>query len=108
MKSRFWKKQLAALWGLCLLGSASTGWAARVADIVQVYGIRGNSLFGTGLVVGLNGTGDSSLPSAQMLTSLLQREGQISLSPETLRSGNIALVMVTAELGPLGSGRGPD
>ncbi|HRU15953.1 MAG TPA: flagellar basal body P-ring protein FlgI [Anaerohalosphaeraceae bacterium] len=100
MKSRIWKKQMAALCGLCLLGLISSGRAARVADIVQVYGIRGNPLFGTGLVVGLNGTGDGSLPSAQMLTSLLQREGQISLSPETLRSGNIALVMVTAELGP--------
>lgn len=100
MKSRNWKKQIAVFCGLCLLGLTSAGRAARVADIVQVYGIRGNPLFGTGLVVGLNGTGDGSLPSAQMLTSLLQREGQISLTPEMLRSGNIALVMVTAELGP--------
>lgn len=85
---------------VCLSVWAAAGFAARVADIVQVHGIRGNPLFGTGLVVGLNGTGDGSLPSAQMLTSLLQREGQISLTPETLRSENIALVMVTAELGP--------
>lgn len=85
---------------LCLAGWTAVGFAARVADIVQVHGIRGNPLFGTGLVVGLNGTGDGSLPSAQMLTSLLQREGQVSLSPEMLRSENIALVMVTAELGP--------
>jgi flagellar P-ring protein precursor FlgI len=84
----------------CLAAWSGAGFAARVADIVQVHGIRGNPLFGTGLVVGLNGTGDGSMPSAQMLTSLLQREGQVSLTPEMLRSENIALVMVTAELGP--------
>jgi flagellar P-ring protein precursor FlgI len=83
-----------------LLGSAGWVRAARIADIAQVYGIRGNPLYGTGLIVGLDGTGDASLPSAQMLTSLLQREGHISFDPLTLRSGNIALVMVTAELGP--------
>lgn len=98
---RTWRIRQVAAAALCvLLGSA--GWirAARIADIAQVYGIRGNPLYGTGLIVGLDGTGDASLPSAQMLTSLLQREGHISFDPLTLRSGNIALVMVTAELGP--------
>jgi flagellar P-ring protein precursor FlgI len=83
-----------------LLGIAGWASAARIADIAQVHGIRGNPLYGTGLIVGLDGTGDASLPSAQMLTSLLQREGHVSFDPQTLRSGNIALVMVTAELGP--------
>lgn len=73
---------------------------ARIVDIAEVHGIRGNPLYGTGLIVGLNGTGDGLLPSAQMLTSLLQREGNISFDPLYLRSENIALVMVTAELGP--------
>lgn len=85
---------------LVLLGFVCAAQAARIADIAQVHGIRGNPLYGTGLLVGLDGTGDASLPSAQMLTSLLQREGHISFDPQYLRSGNIALVMVTAELGP--------
>lgn len=74
--------------------------AARIGDIVDVHGIRTNPLMGTGIVVGLNGTGDSSLPSAQMLTSLLRREAGVTFSPNDLKSANIALVMVTAELGP--------
>ena len=73
---------------------------ARIKDIVDVHGIRGNPLTGTGLVVGLNGTGDSSIPSAQMLASLLRREGNITFEPSILTSGSIAQVVVTAELGP--------
>lgn len=78
----------------------NTAGAARIADVVDVYGIRGNPLYGTGLVVGLNGTGDSSLPSATMLASLLRRESDVTFSPNLLQSSNIALVMVSAELGP--------
>lgn len=33
--------------------------AARIKDIVDIEGIRENQLVGYGLVVGLNGTGDS-------------------------------------------------
>ena len=77
-----------------------TAQGARVKDIVDIQGIRGNPLMGTGLVVGLNGTGDSAVPSRQMLASLLQREGGMTFTPSTLGSGNIAIVVVTAELGP--------
>ncbi|MCB0321655.1 MAG: flagellar basal body P-ring protein FlgI, partial [Bdellovibrionales bacterium] len=34
--------------------------AARLKDIADVEGVRGNQLVGFGLVVGLNGTGDGS------------------------------------------------
>lgn len=88
------------LFGVLLGIWAGGAAAARIGDIVDVHGIRSNPLMGTGLVVGLNGTGDSSLPSAQMLTSLLRREAGITFVPNDLRSANIALVMVTAELGP--------
>lgn len=87
------------LLSLLLLASACAG-ATRIGDVVDIHGIRSNPLMGTGLVVGLNGSGDSSLPSAQMLTSLLRREAGVTFSPDDLRSANIALVMVTAELGP--------
>ncbi len=33
--------------------------AARIKDIVDIEGVRENQLIGYGLVVGLNGTGDS-------------------------------------------------
>lgn len=74
--------------------------AARIKDIADVQGMRGNPLRGPGLVVGLNGTGDSGKISGQVLSSLIQRESGISLLPSELSSGSIALVMVTAQLGP--------
>ena len=77
-----------------------TAQAARVKDIVEIQGIRGNPLMGTGLVVGLNATGDSAAPSRQMLSSLLQREGGMTFSSSALGTGSIAIVIVTAELGP--------
>lgn len=85
---------LASIFGFCSLQ------AARIGDICDVYGVRSNPLMGTGIVVGLNGTGDSSIPSAQMLASLLRRESGTTFDPDLLRSANIALVMITAELGP--------
>ncbi len=83
---------------LTLVGGAAM--AARVGDVCDILGVRGNSLMGQGLVVGLNNTGDSSIPSAQLLTSLLRREADTTFSPELLKSGSIALVTITAELGP--------
>ena len=85
---------------LVLTCAACVTEGARVKDIVDIQGIRGNPLMGTGLVVGLDGTGDSAVPSRQMLATLLQREGGMTFTPSTLGSGNIAVVMVTAELGP--------
>lgn len=84
---------------VCIVGVCAAQ-AARIGDICDIYGVRGNPLMGTGIVVGLNGTGDKSLPSSQMLASLLRRESGTTFEPELLRSANIALVMVTAELGP--------
>ena len=45
--------------------------AERIKDIVDIQGERGNPLTGIGLVVGLSDTGDTSLPSRQMLTNIL-------------------------------------
>jgi flagellar P-ring protein precursor FlgI len=71
----------------------------RIKDIVEIQGVRGNPLTGVGLVIGLAGTGDSGLLSRQMLTNVLRESGLV-LSPTDLSGGNIAVVMVTAELGP--------
>jgi flagellar P-ring protein FlgI len=82
-----------------LLGFAQGGRGERIKDIVDIEGIRGNPLSGVGLVIGLAGTGDSTLPSRQMLTNILRDSGLV-FSPKDLTGGNIAIVMVTAELGP--------
>ena len=84
--------------GLCTLIS-SAGRCERIKDIVDIQGLRSNPLTGVGLVIGLDGSGDSTLLSAQMLTNLLRDSGLV-LNPSALSSENVAVVWVTAELGP--------
>ncbi|HBG26601.1 MAG: hypothetical protein A2Y10_16130 [Planctomycetes bacterium GWF2_41_51] len=71
----------------------------RIKDIVDIQGIRGNPLTGIGLVVGLAGTGDTTLPAQQMLANILKDAGEV-FSPTDFSGGNVALVAVTGELGP--------
>jgi len=85
------------LMGLAAL--AGPGRCERIKDIVDIQGVRGNPLSGVGLVIGLANTGDTTLPSRQILTSIFRNSGLV-LSPKDLSTGNIAVVMVTAELGP--------
>lgn len=77
-------------------GSATAG---RIKDIADIQGIRGNPLWGYGLVVGLNGTGDDSEVSRRAMANILRRSGLV-LNPKDLSSKNIASVMVTAQLKP--------
>jgi flagellar P-ring protein precursor FlgI len=78
---------------------------ARIKDIVNFEGVRENQLVGYGLVVGLNGTGDSlnnSPFTKQSLQSMLERLG-VNTAGETVRTQNVAAVMVTANLPPFGT-----
>ena len=71
----------------------------RVKDIARVQGVRDNQIYGLGLVVGLQGTGDSSGARAnvQMIANMLEGFG-ITVSASDLRLRNIAAVMVTADI----------
>jgi len=74
----------------------------RIKDIVDVEGVRDNMLVGYGLVVGLNGTGDSlnnSPFTEQSIIGMLERLG-VNVRDEKLNTKNIAAVMVTATLPP--------
>jgi flagellar P-ring protein precursor FlgI len=84
---------------LVLLSTVEPGQCERIKDIADIQGLRGNPVTGTGLVIGLAGTGDTTMPSRQMLANILRRAGVV-LSPADLTGGNIAAVMVTTELGP--------
>jgi flagellar P-ring protein precursor FlgI len=79
--------------------SPCIGHCERIKDIVDIQGIRSNPLTGVGLVIGLASTGDTTTLSRQMLTNLL-RDSELVLTPTDLTGGNIAVVWVTAELGP--------
>ncbi len=76
--------------------------ASRIKDIAEFEGIRDNMLIGYGLVVGLNGTGDSLDDghfTKQSLFSMLERLG-VKSTADGLDSDNTAAVMVTATLPP--------
>lgn len=74
---------------------------AQLKDIARFRGIRSNTLTGVGLVLGLEGTGDTQRISAtrSALTNYLRRSG-LDVDAKQLDSKNAALVMVTAELPP--------
>ncbi|TGY90023.1 flagellar basal body P-ring protein FlgI [Marinicauda algicola] len=74
----------------------------RIKDIADVEGVRDNQLVGYGLVVGLDGTGDTLRNTAftrQSLNSMLERFN-VNVREADLRTGNVAAVIVTAELPP--------
>lgn len=94
---------LAVFGGLLMSVSApAQAKTSRIKDIVNIEGVRDNQLVGYGLVVGLNGTGDSlnSSPfTKQSLIAMLERLG-VSVRDQNLNTGNVAAVMVTATLPP--------
>jgi flagellar P-ring protein precursor FlgI len=80
---------------------------SRVKDLVDVEGVRDNMLVGYGLVVGLNGTGDSlrNAPFTQLsIQTMLERMG-VNTRGAQMQTKNTAAVMVTANL-PAFSGQG--
>lgn len=72
-------------------------YAVTIKDISNIVGIRDNQLIGYGLVVGLAGTGDKSQFTMQSLQNLL-RNSYIKIPASSIKSKNIAAVMVTADL----------
>ena len=74
---------------------------ARVKDISSIEGIRDNQLVGYGLVVGLQGTGDSQQTTfpVQTLSAMLLRMG-VSVPATSIRVQNLAAVFVAATLPP--------
>jgi flagellar P-ring protein precursor FlgI len=81
--------------------------AVRIKDVADVEGVRDNQLVGYGLVVGLDGSGDSlrNAPfTRQSLKAMLERLG-VSTKESELNTKNVAAVMVTANL-PAFAGNG--
>jgi flagellar P-ring protein precursor FlgI len=90
---------------LALASASPAGATSRIKDLANIEGVRQNQLIGYGLVVGLNGTGDTlnNIPfTKQSLTAMLERLG-VNVRGQTLRTGNVAAVMVTANLPPFGT-----
>ncbi len=73
--------------------------ASRIKDIAIFRGARDNQLFGLGVVVGLNGTGDSGKANSTLLANMA-KVFNISIDAADLKTRNSALVMVLADIPP--------
>ena len=87
---------------LTLFSLSLSAQAERIKDLADIQGVRSNALIGYGIVVGLNGTGDSSNSSPftiSSITAMLERFG-VNVRPDIkkMKPKNIAAVIVTAEL----------
>ncbi|HWU54945.1 MAG TPA: flagellar basal body P-ring protein FlgI [Rhizomicrobium sp.] len=101
-RAPYYIRLAALIVGAALAASPAAFAFSRVKDLVEVQGIRENMLVGYGLVVGLNGTGDSlkNAPfTQQSIQTLLERLGT-NTRGQTMQTKNVAAVMVTANLPP--------
>jgi flagellar P-ring protein precursor FlgI len=93
----------AALVAACLLAlTAPAAATSRIKDLANFEGVRENQLIGYGLVVGLSGSGDTlnNIPfTKQSIQAMLERMG-VNIRGAQIRTGNVAAVMVTANLPP--------
>jgi flagellar P-ring protein FlgI len=87
------------------LPAAPVAATSRIKDLANIEGVRQNQLVGYGLVVGLNGSGDTlnNIPfTKQSLQAMLERMG-VNIRGATIRTGNVAAVMVTGNLPAFGT-----
>lgn len=83
------------------LGSAQA--QVRIKDVASFEGVRENHLIGYGLVVGLEGSGDTlnnSPFTRESIAGMLERLGVANLESVQLNTSNTAAVMVTSNLPP--------
>lgn len=79
----------------------SVCFAVRIKDLASVKGVRSNQLFGYGLIIGLNGSGDKGGTgfTVQALANMMEKMG-IHVNPQDVKVSNVAAVMVNATLPP--------
>jgi flagellar P-ring protein FlgI len=82
-----------------VLFNAASSLAVRIKDIASFQLNSDIQLIGYGLVVGLDGTGDSKSAkfTMQSLSNMMERMG-LTVSPDEVKVKNVASVMVTARL----------
>ena len=81
-----------------MASSSNMAKAERIKDLASIAGVRDNHLVGYGLVIGLDGTGDSEAFTSQSMKNLLAAYGITLPSNVTPKSKNVAAVMVHADL----------
>ncbi|HTY92877.1 MAG TPA: flagellar basal body P-ring protein FlgI [Steroidobacteraceae bacterium] len=89
------------LLNMALAGFATPARADRIKDIATVSGVRSNQLFGYGIVVGLDGTGDQTTQAPftiQSIANMLAKFGVTIPANSNPQLKNVAAVTVTADL----------
>lgn len=73
--------------------------AARVKDVAKIQGVRDNQLLGYGIIVGLNGTGDSTKSdfTINSIVNMMRNFG-VTVNVNDIKPKNVAAVIVTAKL----------
>ena len=99
-----YRRHTSILIGIALLAVTAAGWAdldVKIKNVAKIEGARSNQLFGYGLVIGLDGTGDTqqALFTPQSVANMLQKFG-ITVPADRLKVKNVAAVIVTADLPP--------
>ncbi|MDQ1355101.1 MAG: Flagellar P-ring protein, partial [Acidobacteriota bacterium] len=86
---------------ILLMGASLNAVDVRVKDIAAFEGVRDNQLIGYGVIVGLEGTGDTiqNKFTFQSMANLLDKMG-LKLDPSAFQMRNTAAVAVTATLPP--------
>jgi flagellar P-ring protein precursor FlgI len=88
---------------LMAMAPAASEAKSRIKDLVAFEGVRDNDLLGYGLVVGLNGTGDTLRNSPftqQSIQDALERLGTQTHNAANIDTKDIAAVVITAKLPP--------
>ena len=99
--TRLWTLLILATWLLGVSVSADAQSAVRIKDLAKFQMGREEQLYGIGLVVGLEGTGDGRRAefTFQMMANMIQRMG-LAVTPAQVRVRNVASVGVTTTLSP--------
>ena len=86
---------------ILIVGVAAAAQTVRVKDIANIEGVRANQLLGYGIVVGLEGSGDSQQTkfTAQSVATMLSNYG-INVPGDKIKIKNAAAVIITATLPP--------
>lgn len=103
LKAKRFIRRLSASMGLLLALMPGLSQAARLLDLVDVLGVRGNQLVGYGLVVGLDGTGDRTRQTqftAQSMNNMLRQLGVQLPEGADPNLKNVAAVSITATIPP--------
>ena len=87
--------RMAIIVALLSIGLIPMAEAARIKDLCEIQGARGNPLSGVGIVTGLAGTGDKSEDAIRAQEQVMRRFGIEIESRDDLSSNNVAIVTVT-------------